>query len=204
MPIYNLDKNQQFNNIDRQPDFRSDEEKLDTPLSIYNHDSEDLAWAERAASELMNIAGAWITVYKRKRNAGNKDDVWEEDPDPTYKNGVKIKGRFVPQPAETMLSRWGADVKNLVTIHFSRANVIKLFGTEMIAEGDVLIVPHNTLSVTQTVDTREGIGNRIDRYRVIKSSDVGNFKYRWLYWAVIVQNLTGDITIEPENARDPV
>jgi len=52
--------------------------------------------------------------------------------------------------------------------------------------------------VTQNNDLRTGIGNRMDRYRVIKAWDTGNMRYRWLYWSVIAQNLLGDKSIEVE------
>jgi hypothetical protein len=201
MPIYSFDKHQEFNNIDKIPDFRSDEEKLNSPLSLYNHQSNDIAYAERTAEELINLSGAWITVFKRRR-ASNRDDVWEEDPDPTYKNGIKIKGMFAPEPAEITLSRFGVDVENNVTIHFSRSNVMKLFNKAMIAEGDVLLVPHNTMTVVQNIDLRDGPGNRVEKFRVLKSSDTGNFKYRWLYWTVVAQNITGDETIDVTFNKD--
>ena len=197
MSIPSFDAHQEFISIDNMPDNRSDAEKLNSSLSVYNQQSADIAYAERSAEEIINISGALVTVFKRTRNHGNKDEVWDEDADPTYKSGVKLKGLFAPQPAEAQLTKWGVDVQNQTTIHFSRAVILKIFGNEMIVEGDVLIIPHNTLSVVQNTDLRTGIGNRLDRYRVIKSSDTGNFRYRWLYWSCLLENLTGDVTIDP-------
>ena len=202
MPIYDFDPHQEFSSIDKMPDHRSDDERFNSPLSLYNHQSADIAYAERMADELINLSGAWITVYGRKHNEANRDDVWDEDADPTYGKGTRLKGKFIPAPAEITLTKWGVDVPNQTTIHFSRTNVLKLFGKRMIAEGDVLVVPHNTLTVTQSTDMRDGVDNRIDRYRVIKSSDVGNFKYRWLYWACLVQAITGDQTIDVEFSKE--
>jgi hypothetical protein len=203
MPLYNFDPHQEFISIDKLPDLRSDEEKLNSPLSSYNHQSNDLAYAERLAEEIVNISGAWITVFPRQRNQASKDEVWDEDADPVYSNGVKIKGKLVPEPTAIQLTRWGVDTPNKTTVHFSRANVFKLFGKHMIGEGDVLIIPHNTLAITQSTDLRDGPMNRIDSYRVLQSGDTGNFKYRWLYWSVVVENLTGDRTIQVDQRRDP-
>lgn len=202
MSIPNFDFHQEFTSIDKLPDNRSDAEKQYTPLSVYNHGNPDLAYAERLAEEIINISGAIIVVYQRAQNQGNRDEVWDEDADPTYKNAKKLKGYFTPAPAEMQLTRWGIDAPNQTTVHFPRAIVFKEFGKRMISEGDVLIVPHNTLSAAQVTDLREGPNNRIDRYRVIKSSDTGNFKYRWLYWSCLVENLTGDKTIDVSFRQD--
>jgi hypothetical protein len=194
--IYNFDPHQQFSNIDKLPDHRSDSEQLNSLLSLFNHDNPDIAYAERTAYELINVSGAWITVYKRARDVGNKDEVFEEDANPKYVNGVRLKGFFVPEPAKTVLLKFGADVENETIVEFSRANVLKLFGRKMISEGDILIVPHNTLAVVQSTDSRDGPLNRIDTYRVLGAYDTGDFKYRWLYWSVKVQNITGDPSIQ--------
>lgn len=203
MSIHDFDFQQKFTNIDKLPDHRSDAEKFNSKISVYNHDSEDLAYAERLAEEIINISGAVITVFKRRRNEAGGDEVWEEDADPTYKHGVRIKGRFAPEPAEISLTRWGVDVPNQTTISFARAVILKQFGKEMIAEGDVLVVPHNTLIGTQFTDIRDGASNRMDQYRVLKSGDAGNFKYRWIYWNVLAEALSGDDTIQVDFRKEP-
>ncbi len=202
MALYNFDPHQEFVSIDKLPDLRSDAERLNSPLSSYNHQSPDIAYAERLAEEIVNISGAWITVFPRQRNHANKDEIWEEDADPVYGNGIKLKGKLVPAPTAIQLTRWGVDTPNKTTVHFSRANVFKTFGKRMISEGDVLVIPHNTLAITQSTDLRDGPMNRIDSYRVLQSGDTGNFKYRWLYWSVVVENLTGDQTIQVDQRRD--
>jgi hypothetical protein len=195
MTIHSFDFQQQFSTIDTLADPRSEAQKQLSLLSSYNHGSPDLAYAERMAEEAVNISGAPIMVYKRRRN--QRDEVWEEDADPTYHKGVRTKGFFVPEPAEISLTRYGVDVPNQTTVVFARAIVLKLFSHRMIAEGDILIVPHNTLIGTQFTDMRDGSAeNRIDQYRVLKSGDTGNFKYRWLYWSCTVENVTGDQTIQ--------
>lgn len=193
--IYNFDGSQQYA-TNGQPDFRSDAEQLNSPLQSYDPNNPDLAYAEKQAQEMINLAGAWITVYKRLRNELKKDEVWEEDADPSYGTPIKIKGVFSPSPAEIKLTRWGVDVPNQFDISFSRANVLELFGRNMIAEGDVLVVPTNTLAITQNTDLRDGADNRLDMFRVVKSVDAGSFKYRYLYWLCTVMALTGDRTVD--------
>lgn len=202
MPIYDFDFQQKFISIDKLPDNRSEAERLNTPLAVYNHDSPDIAYAERLAEEIVNISGAVVTIYKRRRNEGNRNDVWEEDADPTYKHGYRMKGRFAPEPAEISLTRWGVDVPTRMNITFCRAVVYKQFGKEMIVEGDVIVAPHNTLIGTQFTDLRDGPGNRMDTFRVIKSGDTGNFKYRWLYWTVTVEAITGDDSIQVDFRKE--
>jgi hypothetical protein len=196
--IYDFSDKQQFTSLDKLPDHRSDAEQQNSLLSIFNHDNPDIAYAERLAYEWINISGAWLTVFKRTQNRGNKDEVWDEDADPTYYKGVKLKGYFIPQPAENALTRWGVDTPNQTTIHFSRANILHIFGEKMITDGDVIVIPHNTLTVTQNNDLRSGIGNRMDRYRVIKASDTGNSRYRWIYWTVQAEVILGDKSINVE------
>lgn len=202
MPLYNFDPHQQYSSIDKIPDTRTDEERLNPLLALYNPDSMDMAYAERSADELINLSGAWITVYKRNRKTGHRDEVWDEDADPTYKLGVKMKGLFAPAPAEILLTKFGVDIQNQTTVHFARTAVLKQFGLEMIAEGDVLVIPHNTLTVTQNTDARSGPLNRMDTFRVIKSSDTNNFRYRWLYWSCLVENLTGDVSIQVDHRNE--
>lgn len=202
MSLYNFDTHQQFVSIDNVPDMRSDEEKINSMLSVYNHDNNDIALMERQVEELINISGAWSTIFKRVRNGANRDEIFEEDADPTYQRGIKLKGMFVPQPAEAQLTRWGLDIQNQTTIHYSRAIVYKTFGKLMISEGDIIIIPHNTLTAAQVTDLRDGVGNRMDRYRVIKSSDTVNFKYRWMYWSCLLENLTGDKSIDVDFSKE--
>ena len=195
MPLYSFDQKQEFISIDKIPDFRSDEEKLNSPLSTYNHQSPDLAYAERIVEEMINLSGAWVTVYLRAINSGNKDETWDEDADPKFFKGIKIKGYFAPKPVESVLTKWGVDTPNQTKIWFSRANVYKLFSNRMISAGDLIVVPHNTMSIVQ-IDARDGVGTRMDRFRVINAADDGNFKYRWLYWQATCENLTGDPSID--------
>lgn len=199
MTIHNFGGPQEFSSIDKLPDFRSDDEKVNTPLALFNHDNPDLAWAERMSEELINISGAIVVVFPRTANR-DADDLWEEDADPTYKAGVRLKGYFAPQPVGIALTQWGVDAPNETTVVFSRAVIFGTFGVRMIRPGDVIEVPHNTLSPVQAPEELASLGNRMDKYRVINASDTGNFRYRWLYFSCRVENLTGDQTIQVENA----
>jgi hypothetical protein len=200
MPIYDFDFNQQFSTIDKLPDHRNDSEKLNSSLSVYNHDNPDIAYAERLSEEIINVSGAWVMIFKRRRNEG--DEVWDEDADPTYKRGKRMKGYFVPEPAEISVTRWGVDVENQTTIVFSRAVILREFGNLMVGEGDLIVVPHNSLIGTQFTDMRSGTNNRMDTYRVIKSGDTINFKYRWIYWSCLCQNIIDDKTIDVDFRKE--
>jgi len=202
MPLHDFDYRQKFVSAQAGDDLRTEAEQVFTPLSVFDHGQPELAYAELLSEEICNISGAMITVYRRTRNRGNADEVWDEDADPTYENGVKIKGYFVPKPAESQLTKWGLDTPNQTIVHFSRSLVFRTFGKRMVSEGDVLIVPHNTLLAVQETDLREGPSNRIDRYRVLRPSDTGSFKYRWLYWSCVVENLTGDLTVDVEFRKE--
>ena len=199
MTIHNFGGPQEFSSIDKLPDFRSEDERINTPLALFNHQSADMAWAERMSEEMINISGAVVTVFPRTADRGAGDDLWEENADPTYKRGVRLKGFFIPQPVNIALTRWGVDAPNETTVVFSRPVIFGIFKARMLRPGDVIEVPHNTLSPMQAPEELASLGNRMDKYRIINASDTGNFKYRWLYWSCKVENLTGDQTIQVEH-----
>ena len=198
MSVHNFEIKQDFISIDKLPDFRTEEEKMFTPLALYNHDNPDIAYAERMAEEIINISGAWITVFHRTNNSGTSDELWEEDPDPTYKNGTRMKALFTPEPAKVELTKWGLDTQNQTNVIFSRAILFKEFGRRMLRPGDVIEIPHNTLSPIQTSTSFES-DDKLDKFRILDAADSGMFRYRWLYYNCKVENLLGDITIQPEN-----
>jgi hypothetical protein len=198
MAIHNFDKQQKFTSIDELPDHRDEGERLFSPFAVYNHDSPDIAHAERTAEELINISGAWVTIFARSDNRGVQNETWDTDPDPVYKNGVQLKGFFAPEEVKMQLTKWGLDTENKTIIMFSRAVILKEFGKRMVRAGDVIDLPHNTLSPAQQADIG-GLRNRIDKFRVLDSSDSGNFKYRWLYWVCQLEALTGGKTVQVEH-----
>ena len=193
MPIYNYSTGQQIFNLDSNPDMRTDSEKQNSPLALYNQGSEDITYAEKLADEVINLTGAPIIILKRHRSA-NRDDVWDEDADPNYSSGVTLKGKFVPTPAETALTKWGVDVTAGIVIHFSRIAVYKAFGGDMIAEGDILVVPLGTLNITQHANNNH---SKITKFRVLKATDAVYYRYRYMYWEVTIQNITGDKSLDP-------
>lgn len=197
MGIHNFSTKQEYISIDKLPDHRSDDERFFSPLATYNHDSADIAYAERLAEEIVNLSGAWVTVFLRTDNA-SADEVWEEDPDPTYRSGVLMKGFFAPEPANLELTKWGIDSPNKSTIIFSRAALYKSFGDRLIRPGDIIEAPHNTMTQAATPTPYES-SDKFDRYRVLNGVDSGNFKYRWLYWNCVTELITGDATIDVEH-----
>lgn len=186
MAIYNFDRSQQYSNLDSSIDFRSDADQLNPAHSQYNHDSPDIAAAERLALESIRVSGAWVTVLPRTDD--NKyDKVWMEDTDPTYFVGVDFKAHFKPEPPEVVLTKFGHDAPNGISLVFSRAEVLSLLGERIIRNGDIIVVPYNSL-VT-----------RAEQYQVTHVADTGNFRFRWLYLTVDCVPLNRDESTKPLN-----
>lgn len=165
----------------RQPSFRSDVERKDTPLKQYDPESADMAFANRIAQEIIEISGAEVIVYPRTDN-GSFDPTWEEDADPSYKAGKHLKAYFAPQPMKSELTPWGYDTSNQTTLVFCREEVYAVFGSRMIREDDLISIPYNSAIMHK----------RPDKYRVLNAFDFGNFKYNWLYFSCMVENITND------------
>lgn len=171
--------------IDDVPDHRSDVEKVFSPISIYNPLKPDMGYAERMALELIHISGAWIRLFVRTDNA-DYNKVYDEDPNPSYKNGILLKAFFKPEPVQIELTKWGVDAPNTTTVVFARSEILQQFGEKrMIRAGDMVEIPHNS--------TGPGAARR---FRVIDATDQGNFMYRWLYFSALVQNITDDKTLD--------
>lgn len=184
MAIYNFDKGQRFVSIDERPDFRPDEFQLNPQHSMYNHNNPDIASAERIVLENLRIAGAWVTVIPRTED--NKfDKTWNEDADPTYFTGYDFKAFFAPPAPEITLTKFGVDAPTKFEISFSRAEIFKTFGDRMIRNGDVVIIPHNSLAINAT------------RFKIIHANDGGNYKYRWMYFICTVENMNKDESLIP-------
>lgn len=168
--------------------FQSALEKRNSPLQLHDPSNPDHSFYRSIAEEIVNISGADLVVYLRTNNSF--DDVWEEDADPTYYPGVRIKGFFAPQPKATELTPWGVDTPNATKITFSRGSVLNQFGNRMIRIGDVIEIPYNALGEVKP-----------DRYRVLNSADAGQFRYEWFYWECYVESITDDVTIDPDFAK---
>lgn len=167
--------------------FRSDVEQRHTPLALHDPESADVRYARMQADEMINISGAEVTVFIRTENA-DFDQVWDEDPDPTYWNPIQIKGYFKPQPLEAELKQWGAEVINKTEVVFSHRALHEVLGDRMLRTGDVIQLPFN--AATQAVNPKN--------YRVLNGTPSGNFRYNWLYFTTQVETLTADITVRPE------
>lgn len=186
MSLYNFDNSQQFSSP-RIPDNRPEHIQNNPQQSSFNHNNPDFAMAEKLALENLKIGGAWVTVIPRTDD--NKyDKTWNEDPDPTYFTGFDFKAFFAPQPPEISLGKYGHDGLNQIDLRFSRSEVLSTMGERLIRIGDVIIVPHNSLVL------------RAERFRVTHVQDDGNFRYRWIYLNVTVENMNKDESIVPRNS----
>lgn len=190
MPIYDFNhKDIKKMSIDELPDHRSDVEKLYTPLAIFNPDKPDLALYERWAEEAINISGAWITLFLKQPMAigeGVKSDHYDEDIQPQYRLGIKLKAYLKYNQWETELTRWGVDAPVKIDVVFSRAVLAKAVGLDrMIAPGDVVEAPYNRAKIDRPL-----------RFRVVNENDMGNINYRWMYYSAQCELMTGDQSIQ--------
>lgn len=194
MAIYEFNDKEQFVSINKIPDFRTDAEKQLTPLSSYNHEKADIAYAERLAEEIINVSGAWVTLFlKEPQRDTAEDDIWDEDADPLYRAGKHIKAFFKPEPTLTELTRWGVDTPLRITVVFSRAMLMMDpgIGSRLLLPGDVIEAPYNlpTGMVSSKAPTID-VGPL--RFRVLNTKQEGFFEYRWLYVNATCELLTGD------------
>ena len=166
---------------------RSEIEQRHTPLAIHDNESADIRMARRQAREIIDISGAEVTVYLRTDNA-DYDNVWDEDPDPTYWNPIKLKGFFKPQPLEAVLQQWGAEVINKTEMTFDHFEIRQLTGERMIRVGDVIQLPYR--ASTEAISPKN--------YRVLNATPSGNYRYTWLYLTCQLETLTADLTVRPE------
>ena len=186
MAIYNFGDINQFSNINDVPDFRSEEEQANSPLSLFNNNSSDIAFAERQAAEIINISGAVITLYMKEPKRDAKEiEVWDEDADPLYRAGVSMKAFFKPEPTQQELTRWGVDQRIRATMVFSRALLLgnPQVGKRLLLPGDVIEAPYNLPS---------NFDYGPFRFRVLNVKQTGFFKYRWLYVECACELITGD------------
>ena len=179
---------------------RSDTDRENSKANISNQNA-DIAYMEKQAIDFIYESGLHTLVYLRVNDLGNVDVVWEEDNDPLYHQPVKVKGQFVPEQMVTSLKKWGVESETKFKINYSRAQLLNMLGTRLIRKGDVIKIDHNTLVQTQNTEFIDGEFGVADKFRVIDAFDTGNFNYRWLYWTCIVESLTGDITVRPDDVN---
>jgi hypothetical protein len=172
---------------------RTDVERLHTPLAQYNHASPDIAYAEQLATELVNVSGAFVTVYIKEPDVDHEDikNVWDEDANPIYRPGVLIKAYVKVNPYQFELTRWGIDAALKLKIVFSRSDLHKHVGERLLNMGDVVEVPYNDPKIKGPA-----------RFRVLTCYDTGMFKYRWLYYTADCELLTGDASLRVTHQRN--
>ncbi len=170
--------------------YRSDVEQRHTPIALHDPESNDLQLARQLADEMINVSGAEVTVYVRTENADH-DKTFDEDPDPTYWNPVKMKAFFKPQPLEAELKKWGVEIINKTEVVFSHLQLFREFGERMLRIGDVIQLPYNAATIALSPKN----------YRITNSTPSGNFRYNWLYFTCQVEVLTADITVRPPDDK---
>lgn len=191
MGLHNFSMDEQFSTIDKVPDFRTEEEKRFTPLSIYNHDKADIGYAERMAEELINVSGSWVMLFRRlPKSEISEDEVWDEDADPIYADGMRLKAHVKPELIRVELTRFGVDIPLKATITFSRAVLLEEIGERLLIPGDIIEVPYNIPSFQRAEPSKAFKSST--RFRILNSFPTGNFMYRWLYQAATSELVTGD------------
>jgi hypothetical protein len=186
MAVHSFDKGQQYSNLQQRPDFRPDNYQENPQHAMYNHNNPDIATAEKLALEDLKISGAWVTVIPRTED--NKyDKTWNEDADPTYYAGFDFKAFFAPPAPEVTLTKFGIDAPSKFDLTFSRAEVLGVMGERLMRNGDVVVIPHNSLVL------------KANRFKVLHVNDAGNYKYRWIYLMVTVENMNKDEALMPRN-----
>ena len=167
---------------------RSDIEALHPLYQVHDINSRDIQTARRIAREMIYIGGGLVKVHARTMNE-DVDDIWDEDPDPTYWMPHNFKAFFVPQPLEFELTQWGADVaNNQIEISFVLADIDEIFNERLLRTGDLIEVPYNSVS-----------SHKPKYYYVNNAQETGNFRYTWLYMNCQASLITGDVNIRPAN-----
>lgn len=170
---------------------RSDVEKELTLAQVHDTQSADLRAAMQLGSEVIAVSGARVDVHHRTDNKGSGDDVFDEDPNPTYWAPEPFKAFFPPGAIEAALKVWGMDASVKMDIYFSMVDLTRKFGKRLLRSGDVIFVPFNA------------IGNFQPKYfRVNNVTPSGSYRYGWLYVQCKCESLTADITVIPKGTLD--
>jgi hypothetical protein len=189
MPVYNFNsKAESVSTFDRLPDPRSGVEQAFSPLAIYDHEKPDLAYAERMAAELINLSGAWVSIFLKEPKADAEEkEVWDEDADPIYRGGKELKAFIKLDTVSLELTRWGIDVPLKVTVVFHRGTLVAALGSRLLAPGDAIRVPYNSARALLDPTRKTPF-----YFRILNVYDSGNFWYRWLYYTAVTELITGD------------
>jgi len=166
--------------------YRSDIEAFHPLYQVHDINARDIETARRLAREMVYVNGALVHVHARTMNE-DVDDIFDEDPDPTYMMPKFFKAFFVPQPLEYELTQWGVDVSNNQTeLSFVLADVHEAFGERLLRTGDLIEVPYNSVSAQKP-----------KYYYVNNAHEAGNFRYTWLYVNCQASLINGDVNIRP-------
>ena len=172
------------------PDFRSDMEQEHPIVQVHNQGSADIALAARKARETINITGGWCDVFLRTDNADH-DTVWDEDPDPTYYQPIKLKAFYPPKPMELSMKPSGPDGAIKIEVIFAYSVLVERLGTRLIREGDVIQLPYNMVGETKPT-----------YFTVINASPSQNYRYNWLFFTCTVESTQADITVLPDADKE--
>jgi len=166
--------------------YRSDIEVMHPLYQVHDINSRDIETARRIVKEMISVGGGLVQVHTRTMNE-DVDDIWDEDPDPTYWMPQYFKATFVPQPLEFELTQWGVDVANNQTeIAFALSDIYEKFGERLLRTGDLIEVPYNSVSAQKP-----------KYYYVNNAQEKGNFRYTWLYLNCQSSLISGDVNIRP-------
>lgn len=166
-------------------DFRSDIEQANPLFQANDVDNPDISMAKRIAIEMIQVNGALVRVHPRTDNMDH-DTVFDEDANPTYWSPISLKGFFVPNPMEYELTQWGVDCPNKQEIVFALEEVVSKLPDRLFRPGDLIEMPLDFKSQQKP------------KYFLIdNASEVGNYRYQWLYLKCTTTLIVGDTNIRP-------
>ncbi len=167
-------------------DNRDEAQRANPLYQVDDKEAPDISTAYKIAEEMINVNGAHVVMHARTDNE-DVDEVFDEDPDPTYWNPIPMRAFFTPQPLERELTKWGADAAdNKTEVVFLRSHIFKEFGSRLLRAGDLIEIPYNSVSKA-----------RPKYYQVDTAQETGMYRYQWLYVTCKVTLLTGDTDIRP-------
>jgi hypothetical protein len=176
--------------ISTQTDFRSDVQQSNPLYQVQDVDSPDIALVKKTAIEMIQVNGALVRVHTRTDNMDH-DKIFDEDTDPTYWAPISLKGFFVPNPMEYELTLWGVDCPNKQEIVFALEQVVGLKPNRLFRPGDLIELPFDSQSQQKP-----------KYFMIDNASEVGNFRYVWLYLKCVTTLIVGDVNLRP--AQDAV
>ncbi|MFA5767796.1 MAG: hypothetical protein WC919_07810 [Candidatus Paceibacterota bacterium] len=168
-----------------QADFRSDVEQFNPLFQVNDVDSSDIGLAKKLALEMIQVNGAIVQIHTRTDNMDH-DKTFDEDADPTYWNPITLKGFFVPNPMEYELTLWGVDCPNKQEIVFALEQVVEAAPNRLFRPGDLIELPFDSQSQQKP-----------KYFMIDNASEIGNFRYTWLYLKCVTTLIVGDVNLRP-------